>query len=135
MLSDSMPDKFSIFVSDLDRSLHFYRDLLGLRQLWFSEELNNAGLRAGNNVLIIEQNPERVSNGGFRPHFTVPDVTKIRDALLEAGIGCSEVEDYGMFHHVTLSDPDGQMIGLLQPQPHYLPRMEEFVGRKIFEEV
>ena len=135
MLSNAMPDKFSVYVSDLQRSLHFYRDLLGLRQLWYSAELINAGLRAGNNVLIIEQDPERVANGGFCPHFTVQDVHQLRDTLLEAGIACSEIEDYGMFYHVTLTDPDGQMIGLLEPQPHYLPRMEEFVGRQIFAEV
>jgi len=131
VLNKYAPDKFSVNVSDLARSVTFYGDVLGFRKLWEEGEHGNAGFRAGSNILILQQNPERVAHGGFRPHFTVDDLEGVREQLVAAGVDCSEITDFGSFEHVTLRDPDGNFIGLLRPKPDYLSTMEAYLGRRV----
>ncbi len=132
MLSHYRPDKFSIYVSDLDQSLNFYRNVLGFEQLWHNPDAGNAGVKAGNNILIFQQNAERVSPGGFRPHITVDDLEALQQKLTAAGIANTGIQDFDSFTHISFTDPDGQAIGLLCPKPDYQPRMEAYLGHPLF---
>ena len=101
--------------------------------MWDRPDIGNAGFLAGNNIIITQQNPERVSVGGFRPHFTVDNLEALYSKLNAAGIECTEIQDFDSFTHITFSDPDGNFIGLLQPKEHYIPRFESYLGRPLWE--
>ena len=123
---------FSLSVTDLDRSLGFYRDVLGLRVLVepFDGEVfegREAMLLAGRTALCLQ---EHAANSGDRfdatttglDHFALlvpsrPALDEWASRLDEAGVSHSEVKEIPPFGHmIELHDPDGMQLEL-----HALP--------------
>ena len=129
----------SLYVSDMQASLRFYRDVFGFQEI-FEEKVDGEALetitgKPGARLLAVGG-----SIGGFRvelmesntvPHelkapglglsvlsFRVPDAKQAYERVLELGYDCPHppVEHYGtrMFF---IADPDGQRIEMVE----YIP--------------
>ena len=107
----------SYFVSDLQRSIAFYRDLLGLKLLLNNDawaEFNIDGQRLAihekkNNTSLNNQSSATV-------YFEANPIEKVVEALESKGIifnGEIEVYPYGKL--ILFSDPDNNSLGLYEP--------------------
>jgi catechol-2,3-dioxygenase len=122
-----------LYVSDLERSRHFYRDVLGFRELetdqpGFPAAAFSSG-RTHHELLLIEVGPQAAPLPRGRRvglyHFGLKVGTtddELREALatIEANdvtvVGAS---DHGVTHSLYIADPDGNEIELyidVQPE-------------------
>ena len=101
-----------LYVRDLDRSLAFYRDVLGIPlekadEHWADARLDGLrfALHAGGEV----------DPGSTWIDFEVEDIDAAAEELRAAGVSVGEInrEPYGAFCDFT--DPDGYRLELFQP--------------------
>ena len=105
-----------LVVSDMDRSLRFYRDVLGLEPRFESRHFSS--LAAGPVVLGLhgEGGDVRAApTAGISFGFDVEDLAATVAALRERGAEVDEPrrENFGWL--ALVSDPDGYLIQLRQP--------------------
>jgi catechol-2,3-dioxygenase len=118
-----------LYVRDLERSVLFYRDVLGWRQVGsvgpvempFPAAMFSSG-RTHHELLLIEVGPDAAPIPAGRRvglyHFglKVGDTDdELRGALArlqEAGVPLMGTADHGMTHSLYLADPDGNEIEL-----------------------
>jgi predicted enzyme related to lactoylglutathione lyase len=110
-----------ILVSDLKRSIQFYRDQLGLTLTaetseWaeFAVGESRLALQAGGDPSL--PNPHRAA-GHVTFSFEVDDVVEAYEILNAAGVQFSRTpveQDFGML--AVLRDPDGRDIMLFEPR-------------------
>ncbi len=113
-----------ISVSDLDRSVAFYRDVLGLEHLFTVPGQPMAFFQAGDVRLYLGV-PE---NETFRSrpviYYRVEDLDATYAAVVERGAVSLErpqrVHDDGVstLHMAFVSDPDGNPVGLMEERPN-----------------
>jgi catechol 2,3-dioxygenase-like lactoylglutathione lyase family enzyme len=109
--------------SDLDRTIAFYRDTLGLgivndgyshddpgaRHVWF-------GVDGGFvSFLHYPQLPQGIDGVGSVHHFalrvdTASELQAWRDYLRGRGCNCTDVFDRGAFRSIYVRDPDGHIV-------------------------
>jgi len=107
-----------LFVSDLDRSIRFYRDVLGLAVR--SEGRDQIEFETGNLGLTLHQartdasphhSPTRA--GSVRLGLHLEDVGRVHARLTEAGCLClSPPEQRGGVIMALYEDPDGHHLSL-----------------------
>ena len=107
-----------LFVSDLDRSIRFYRDVLGLAVR--SEDRDQIEFETGNLGLTLHQarwdapphhSPTRA--GSVRLGLHLEDVGLVHTRLTEAGCLClSPPERRGSVIMALYEDPDGHHLSL-----------------------
>jgi catechol 2,3-dioxygenase-like lactoylglutathione lyase family enzyme len=112
-------------VSDVDRSVDFYRDVLGLPVLMRFPGIafmDAAGVR-----LYLARVPQAAFQGRATVYFWVDDVTATQAALVERGATAVEqpsltweASDYD-FWLAFVADPDGNNIGLMRNAPKGTP--------------
>lgn len=115
-------------VADLERSLHFYRDILGFQEMQrFGDSA--AFLSAGGYHHHIGLNtweslgaspPPRHSTGLFHTAILYPDRASLGNALqrlLEAGIQLGGASDHGVSEALYLRDPDQNGLELYRDRP------------------
>ena len=118
-----------LYVRDLDRSVRFYRDALGWRQI-FAEETQAIGLpaamfsggRTHHELLLIEVGPDAAPIPPGRRvglyHFGLKvgdrdeDLVAMLRKLEGAGVTVGGSADHGMTHSLYIADPDGNEIEL-----------------------
>lgn len=112
-------------VRDLDRSLHFYRDLLGLRVV--REECDEgdriARLGTGGTEMLLVQQSDSASGrhsergGGLILNFRVKDLPAMADALNLNRVVVLRRLDMAVWGERTLlvQDPDGYAVLLSEP--------------------
>jgi predicted enzyme related to lactoylglutathione lyase len=109
-----------ISVTDLDRSVAFYRDVLGFPHLFTVPGQSMAFCQAGpvRLYLGVPETPEFTSHCVL--YFTVADIDAEAARLREAGVG---VED----PHVVHRDQSGElwMAGLTDPDGHHVILTEQ----------
>ena len=108
-------DFISVPVTDVERSVAWYRDTLGL------EQIGNPGFpefQLGENVSMYLIDMESIGQKFAAPHsahiaLRVPDVAETRSELEEKGIQFhGDVLDTGVCHMAFFSDPDGNALML-----------------------
>ena len=128
----------TLLVSDVERSLAFYRNVLGMRlvkqtvndddqsarHLIFGDEEG----RPGTLITCLEypQLEDGTVGVGSTHHFalTVADVEELqgwREYLTAQGVACTEVMDRTFFHSIYLRDPDGHIVELATAGPGITP--------------
>lgn len=117
-------DHVVLKVRDMDRSIAFYRDVLGAHEERRVESIGLVQLRAGRSLIDLVPMPENASAGtGNMEHFALtiePFEPEALAAHLEAhGIEPGEVaERYGADGYgpsIYLPDPDGNVVELKGP--------------------
>lgn len=119
------PWYFAVLVEDVDRSVDWYRSVLGLRERggseagdgsWRIENLGNGQLH----VEIVRDDRAREverPRGFFKVGFEVPDVEVVADRVATATGQRPEVLDFERFgvRIIQLRDPDDNIIQLSSP--------------------
>jgi catechol-2,3-dioxygenase len=115
-----------LYVRDLERSVRFYRDVLGWRQvgpggLAFPAAMFSGG-RTHHELLLIEVGADaapipagrRVGlyHFGLKVGDTDDDLRAALARLQESGVPFMGTADHGMTHSLYLADPDGNEIEL-----------------------
>ena len=117
----------TLICSDLDRSIAFYRDTLGLgivrdgpsdddpdvRHVWFGAVDGAPGRLVS--LMEYPQLPEGVVGVGSTHHFALAvdsaeELDAWRDYLRGQGVECSDVFERGGFRSVYVRDPDGHVV-------------------------
>jgi len=131
-------------VSDIDRALGFYRDVLGFEeQQRYGDEA--AFISAGGYHHHIGLNtweskgappPPRHTTGLYHVAIRYPDRKTLADALhrlLEAGISIDGATDHGVSEAIYLRDPDENGIELYRDRPREeWPRAKDGTGVAMF---
>ncbi|HEX6988221.1 MAG TPA: VOC family protein [Bacillota bacterium] len=112
-------------VADLERSLGFYRDLLGLQIGEQSgSRLSLAAGAVGDPLIILEELPGAAPRGRTLGlyHFAllVPDrrmLARLTRRLVEAGWPITGASDHGVSEALYLDDPDGNGLELYADRP------------------
>jgi catechol 2,3-dioxygenase-like lactoylglutathione lyase family enzyme len=104
-----------LYVRDLDRSVAFYRDVLGIpleRQGDWAEATFRDGLRF---ALHLAHGDEELGSGTVRVDFEVADIDESVAALRAAGVEAAEIEREFWGSACEFVDPDGYRLHLFQP--------------------
>jgi catechol 2,3-dioxygenase-like lactoylglutathione lyase family enzyme len=109
-------DHVYYWVTDMDRAVRFYQEVVGLRLLE-RHDSNWAELDAGSIRLALHGTREGapVSGGGAAAGFRVDDLDATESALRTRGVRFvhqGEVEGYGRF--ALFPDPDGNLIEVIE---------------------
>jgi catechol 2,3-dioxygenase-like lactoylglutathione lyase family enzyme len=108
-----------LYVRDLERSVAFYRDVLGVpveldaAHPWWAEAILPGDVR----FALHEWHPEagEISSGTVRFDFQVEDVERAAVQLSAAGAEVGDVTHASWGSMCTVTDPDGYRIQLFQP--------------------
>jgi glyoxylase I family protein len=121
---------------DLERTVAFYRDVLGLavvhdgpsdddpdsRHVWFGAQDGAAGRLVS--FMQYPELPTGVVGVGSTHHFaltvdTTDEQEAWRDYLRKAGVECSDVFDRGAFRSIYVRDPDGHIVEIATRGPGF----------------
>ena len=124
----------TLISGDIERTIAFYRDLLGLavikdgvsdddadsRHVWFGAVDGSPGRVVS--FMEYSQLPAAVVGIGAAHHFafsveTAEELDAWRDYLRDRGVECSEVFDRGAFRSLYLRDPDGHIVEIATRSP------------------
>ena len=117
-------DFVSVPTRDLDRTVAFYGDTLGLPRSVYRPDRNYAEFETGTVTLSVFD-PERMGVGDFHANANmlalhVEDVAAARASLEERGVEFhGDVLDTGVCHMAFFADPDGNALMLHR---RYAPR-------------
>jgi catechol 2,3-dioxygenase len=112
------------YVSDLDRSLAFYRDLLGFRDIGRAFSGKAAALTSGrthHELLLIEAGPApgplrgpRIGlyHIGIKIGDSLEELRAAKEELEGAGVAIAGMSDHTVSQSLYLSDPDGNEVEL-----------------------
>ena len=136
---DTVVGHVHLKVSDLERSVNFYRDVLGFElQQRFGDSAAFLGAggyhhHVGLNTWESGGGPPAPpgSTGLFHAAFLYPTRRALAVAVhrvLESGVGLTGASDHGVSEAVYLADPDGNGIELYRDRPRaQWPRSEDGV--------
>jgi catechol 2,3-dioxygenase-like lactoylglutathione lyase family enzyme len=105
-----------LYVRDLDRSLVFYRDVLGVPLEGSDGTWAEATLGSTRFALhALHPGADEPRSGTIHVDFAVDDIDEAAARLEAAGVSVGEIhrERYGS--HCTFVDPDGYELELFQP--------------------
>jgi catechol 2,3-dioxygenase-like lactoylglutathione lyase family enzyme len=122
--------------SDIERTIAFYRDLMGLavvhdgpsdddpqsRHVWFGALDGGPGRLVS--FMQYPELPKGVVGTGSTHHFAFtvdsPDEQEAwRDYLRGHGVECTEVFDRGAFRSIYIRDPDGHIVEITTSGPGF----------------
>jgi catechol 2,3-dioxygenase-like lactoylglutathione lyase family enzyme len=109
-------DHVSVIITDIERSLHFYRDVLGLREihkprtfdfvvLWF--DLGNMHIH-----LLLKDRADSISPRHFA--LRVADAAAARVYFQQCGVKTLETTPIPGADRFFINDPDGNRIEIIQ---------------------
>jgi catechol 2,3-dioxygenase-like lactoylglutathione lyase family enzyme len=113
-----------VFVSDMERSVGFYRDTLGLPLKFESPEWTEFATEGATLALHASHSdgpaddPRRLPGGRCRPGLSVPDLDAFHQRMLERKVPCfQEPTDVFGSRIAQYVDPDGLGISISERKP------------------
>ena len=116
MITVERTDFISVPVTDMERSIAFYGETLGLPRV--SDTEGWPEFQLGENVSVYLMDPTNIGQEFRAPHqahiaLRVPDVAETRRELEERGVDFDgEILDTGVCHMAFFRDPDGNDLML-----------------------
>jgi lactoylglutathione lyase len=105
-----------LYVRDLDRSLAFYRDVLGIPLEGSDGTWAEARLGPTRFALhAVHAGAGEPRSGTVRVDFEVEDIDQAAARLEAAGVSVGEIQRERYGSHCTFVDPDGYELELFQP--------------------
>ncbi|OIR11984.1 MAG: glyoxalase [Marine Group III euryarchaeote CG-Bathy2] len=112
-----------LYVRELERSLAFYRDLLGLREMgsWPGQAAALSSGRTHHEVLLIAAGDAPgplqgrrlgLYHIGFKVGDSTEELRAARDELVAAGVAIDGTSDHTVTQALYLRDPDGNEVEL-----------------------
>ena len=135
--------KFSLYISNIEKSLEFYKNKLGMKllnkfkkdekeffHLKFNEDTNEAILELiyeKDNTQTIYQNKKERLTGYWKFSISIKDVNIAREKLIEQGVEVTtpfQVPNVAYLCH--FKDPDGYSLELIQHkfEQNHIPKVE-----------
>ncbi len=114
-----------IFVSDMKRSVEFYRDVLGLPLKFESADWTEFATEGTTLALHGKAKPAERSAGDYtpagtaHPGFQVDDIDAFHEKMLGKGVRCAQapkMEEFGKL--AVYADPDGLPISVWEAAKH-----------------
>ncbi len=113
-----------VFVSDMSRSVRFYRDVLGLDLKLETSHWTEFATGAATLALHLAETrgvgraSSELPAGSCRPGLTVPDLTAFHARMLENGVPCLQApkETFGV-RIAQYADPDGLTLSISEERP------------------
>lgn len=113
-------DHIVLIVSDINRSLHFYIEVLGCELVRTVAEMPLYQLRAGESLIDIVPENQDQKGGKNMDHFCLQvmpfDPEQIQQRMSDHGIECGDVERRfgatGYGRSIYIKDPDGNTVEL-----------------------
>jgi catechol 2,3-dioxygenase-like lactoylglutathione lyase family enzyme len=123
---DVLASRILLRPSDLERSLHFYEEGLGLAVFreWGSGAQRGVVFFVGGGLLEVSGSGGAPPSDGVRVLLQVRDVQDERRRLAEAGIAIEEdpeLKPWGLIE-MTVRDPDGLAIIIVEVPPDHPQR-------------
>ena len=114
-----------VFVSDMQRSVAFYRDVCGLplkfdSPQWseFATEGATLALHASEAPKAADEDPDKVAPGRCRPGLCVPDLDLFHARMIEQNVPCTQQpKDLFGARMAQYLDPDGLAISVSEERP------------------
>jgi lactoylglutathione lyase len=111
-----------VFVSDMKRSVSFYRDVIGLplrfeSPEWteFATEGATLALHASEGVAVEQTRPHAAAPGQCRPGLSVPDLAAFHEKLVGKNVTCiQQPREIAGARIAQYLDPDGLAISVSQ---------------------
>ena len=111
-----------VFVSDMKRSVSFYRDALGLALRFespgwteFATDGATLALHAGEGPISGKDGPQQRSAGRCRPGLRVPNLDEFHKRMVERGVPCVQKPKEVFGARITqYVDPDGLVISVAE---------------------
>jgi lactoylglutathione lyase len=111
-----------VFVSDMSRSVSFYRDVVGLPLRFESPHWTEFATDGATLALHVAQaprsgphDPEKVPAATCRPGLSVPDLDEFHRRMIEKGVACPQPpKDVFGARLAQYLDPDGLVIAVAQ---------------------
>ena len=103
-------------VSDMERAMTFYRDLLGFKAEYASPHWSS--LHAGKTRIGLHPpfgDAPETRGGGWVFGVEVADIRAFRAKLEAAGVACTEYHDTPSGAIFDFADPDGNRLQAIQP--------------------
>ena len=105
-----------LYVRDLDRSLAFYRDVLGIPLAGSDGAWAEARLGSTRFALhALHSGAGEPRSGTVRVDFEVEDIDQAAARLEATGVSVGEIQRERYGSHCTFVDPDGYELELFQP--------------------
>jgi lactoylglutathione lyase len=109
-----------VFVSDMNRAVSFYRDVLGLSLRFespgwteFATEGATLALHASEGSDSEKNDPQQVPAGRCRPGLSVPNLDEFHKRMVESNVPCIQQPKTVFGARVAqYSDPDGLVISV-----------------------
>lgn len=111
-----------IFVSDMKRSVAFYRDVMSLPLRFESPEWTEFATEGATLALHASKNPataaaHRDEAGSCRPGLQVPNLDEFHRRLTENGVPCLQEPKIVFGARIAqYADPDGLVISVSEPR-------------------
>jgi len=105
----------SIYITDIDRAVAFYRDGLGFTVDCIDDPPRRVVVTQNSAVLHLDVEPARA--GSSRTHMIVDDLDSVCDRLGRAGFGLLQqptIQEWGL-RDIWVADPDGNVFELAEP--------------------
>jgi glyoxylase I family protein len=109
-------DHLSVLITDVQRSRHFYRDLLGLREIAKPRTFDFVALwfDLGNQQLHLLQKPQADTLSPRHFALRVKDVRAAREHFQAHGVPFDETTPIPHCDRFFIKDPDGNRIEIIQ---------------------
>lgn len=101
-------------ITDLARSVIFYRDVLGLPLVWLEQQQGHAAVETSGLLLVLSTH-EPPGAGGTVLAFDTQDMDTVLSALEERGVRFPQgIQEHGGRRTARFADPDGNSLELNQ---------------------